>query len=204
MRRLLCHLLGVIGVLVFVVSASLFWWGGLESRSITKSVGSSTVDVRVCRGVVRVYVCPVISFVPNRSAPGSDLEQMLWFYRVESKEASRWRPSLRVAPPYYQLGTPMWILVVSSAVVAAWGLWPRRVRMIGRCGYCGYDLKGLQKGVCPECGAPLDSAYTRPTTTGRPRDPARECRGCQYDLAGIRASVCPECGTQIEVASKDE
>ncbi len=28
--------------------------------------------------------------------------------------------------------------------------------MIGRCGLCGYDIKGLRVPVCPECGAQIE------------------------------------------------
>ncbi len=59
---------------------------------------------------------------------------------------------------------PIWenLLADSAVFAAAWSVvvfGPRRVRVWwrrrnGRCGGCGYDLRGLARGaVCPECGA---------------------------------------------------
>ena len=49
---------------------------------------------------------------------------------------------------------PVWALVVLTAVPTAW-LWCRdRRRAPGLCIKCGYDLRGTDHKVCPECGAP--------------------------------------------------
>jgi len=48
-----------------------------------------------------------------------------------------------------------WLIyfTVLSAPVAGW-VWVRRWRRVrrGRCASCGYDLRGLGGGTCPECG----------------------------------------------------
>jgi hypothetical protein len=61
-----------------------------------------------------------------------------------------------------------WVAMVLTAVVASWQAWLRRsVRRLaaqhvwaeylsGRlqsCVDCGYDLRGLTRDTCPECGA---------------------------------------------------
>ena len=47
---------------------------------------------------------------------------------------------------------PVWMLLLVVAGPTVW-LWrtERRVRP-GHCPNCGYDLRGLNGGVCPECG----------------------------------------------------
>lgn len=75
---------------------------------------------------------------------------------------SAWRPTSNAAR--VTLGTtalslrvvyvPLWPLLTAS--VAAAGLLWWRVRGLvlpGHCASCGYDLKGLAGGTCPECGA---------------------------------------------------
>jgi|GEM_PF-2350501 len=64
----------------------------------------------------------------------------------------------------------------------------------GACNGCGYDLRGLDAQVCPECGLehPLVSTAKRDRRALR----AGLCVSCGYDLAGIDGRVCPECGQE--------
>ena len=51
----------------------------------------------------------------------------------------------------------------------------------GECSSCGYNMTGLESGVCPECGK----------STGRPGT----CPTCGHDLTGLKpGAVCPACG----------
>jgi len=48
---------------------------------------------------------------------------------------------------------PIWVLVVLVATPTLW-LWRcDRRRQPGLCLKCGYDLRGADHKVCPECGA---------------------------------------------------
>ena len=53
-------------------------------------------------------------------------------------------------------GVPVGFLGVSKAQVA-------RLRE-GACKSCGYDIRGLKAGVCPECGAALSNPVELPVT----------------------------------------
>ncbi len=50
----------------------------------------------------------------------------------------------------------LWAVALAAAAVAvmAWAI-GRRFRDRAKCGECGYDLRGLSHGICPECGSPL-------------------------------------------------
>lgn len=50
----------------------------------------------------------------------------------------------------------LWVLALAamSVFIGAW-LVGRRQRDPAKCPDCGYDLRGLAGGTCPECGAPV-------------------------------------------------
>lgn len=62
--------------------------------------------------------------------------------------------SLPIKPLWLGFGINSVVLGVGTGVLMAAPRWTRRrIRMAqGRCASCGYDLKGLSGGVCPECG----------------------------------------------------
>jgi predicted RNA-binding Zn-ribbon protein involved in translation (DUF1610 family) len=88
---------------------------------------------------------------------------------------SRWLPSSEratvsvgstaVSTSYFldALFVPLWpwVLLFAGAGAALWSL--SRVHPVGHCTACGYDLQGLARGNCPECGnaAPPRSARIR-------------------------------------------
>ncbi len=52
------------------------------------------------------------------------------------------------------VGIPIWVLVVLVATPTLW-LWRcDRRKQPGLCIKCGYDLRGADHKVCPECGSP--------------------------------------------------
>ena len=50
---------------------------------------------------------------------------------------------------------PFWIPLVLVALPTAYLFWPIRKPKPGFCTNCRYDLRGLEGGVCPECGEAL-------------------------------------------------
>lgn len=59
------------------------------------------------------------------------------------------------------LTVPYWLIVapVSGMTALLW-LLTRRRPIAGRCHRCGYDLRGIPPGFCPECGTPLPGEST--------------------------------------------
>ncbi len=58
---------------------------------------------------------------------------------------------------------PFWLLLLLFACPTAWLFFrDRRCPPPGHCKTCGYNLTGNLSGICPECGARINSSETRP------------------------------------------
>jgi ribosomal protein L37E len=81
------------------------------------------------------------------------------------------------------------------------------------CPRCQYDLRGLMRHQCPECGLEFDIAeVVRPWN--RIRDPwftgeelpipewGLQCRECGTSLCGITTYVCSHCGAAVPLPAK--
>ncbi len=64
-----------------------------------------------------------------------------------------WWPRVLWTDPDWLLVVPLWIPtgLCGVAAGASWWRWWRR-KQASACVRCGYDLRGLPSGVCPECG----------------------------------------------------
>jgi len=77
------------------------------------------------------------------------------------------------ADSMYMFVFPAWIFCLASmlfgvpllTVVAAAIRRRLRLRWMGCCGTCGYDLTGNTTGVCSECGSPLPPEMQPPAPT---------------------------------------
>lgn len=94
---------------------------------------------------------------------------LLSFGRTSSPTAgleggvSNWTPrvllwfDLGIDPAWWKVGVPLWVPAVLLGAGAV--VWRPRRKRIGHC-RCGYDLKGLDRGVCPECGRAISETAT--------------------------------------------
>ena len=68
----------------------------------------------------------------------------------------RWRNSTATPPVLVRYAVPYWVLILVLLVLpVVWLMdyWRSLVRMSwGLCAGCGYDLRGITSGACPECG----------------------------------------------------
>ena len=55
---------------------------------------------------------------------------------------------------WYLIAVPLWPLAAVACIVIL-RLYGRGRRRKGQCGTCGYDLRGNESEVCPECGEPI-------------------------------------------------
>ena len=87
-----------------------------------------------------------------------------WWRPSASSDSIGTSPSAAGAPLFTLtvVYLPLWPLVVVAGGAAA-GLWWRWRHVVepGHCAACGYDLRGLAPGRCPECGAASASVMTR-------------------------------------------
>jgi hypothetical protein len=66
-----------------------------------------------------------------------------------------WSPGVTVRLDRLRIGLPNWLIALVTAILPAWAALRyfrrRRVRTIGHCTKCGYDLRATPDR-CPECG----------------------------------------------------
>lgn len=143
------------GVLALLTSAA--WIAGNVS---TPSVGAWCVCARVSPSQLQVAIAnqPVRWsgnrwFFPESSAavimPGNFLRPTMpeASMTVGTQAGATMTISLRV------VNVPLWQMLLAF-LVAGGASWRIAARMfpIGHCSTCGYDLRGLGSGKCPECG----------------------------------------------------
>lgn len=88
-----------------------------------------------------------------------------WMYDVSVTASTiRWRPAyVRIGNAYggtpafrtvmHAVSIPVWMLaVIPGACALVWLIRPQNWRGPGQCAACGYDLAGVSRNVCPECG----------------------------------------------------
>lgn len=84
----------------------------------------------------------------------------------------RW--PVRTARPYIDgtfrdiliIDLRLWVIALAAAGVAL-GVWliGRRYRDPAKCPDCGYDIRGLTSGTCPECGSLVNGEGHQPAAT---------------------------------------
>lgn len=106
--------------------------------------------------------CPNARFVAFYSSSGKS---------VASWEALgiRWNVYSRADRRSYSLAIPLAYVTLASAIMPISALFrscrQRRRARNGQCLRCGYDLRGSESGVCPECG----TALARKSPDGAPQ-----------------------------------
>ena len=95
----------------------------------------------------------------NGSAPdGIDGERSIhWHFRVRNPYRIDWGWKWHSTQSLRFLAIPLWFPLLLIAAPTAW-LWrtDRRAKP-WQCAKCRYDLRGLEGGVCPECGSVEES-----------------------------------------------
>lgn len=145
-RRKVCKWLGSVltAVLAAMWIAGIWWgWGGSITPSLGGGVGSGRLNV-MWTEPFKITPLQLRTRGPVRHSPVHYWTFHGWWRRN--------RPDgLRDSAIYI----PIWTLVALAAAPTAW-LWRRdRRRKPGLCEKCGYDLRGAEHAVCPECGSPL-------------------------------------------------
>ena len=87
--------------------------------------------------------------------------QSLWF-------AMHWLPTYKNYPAPIGISTlviPLWVPITLVGLPTAYLFWRDRSPPPGHCRECGYDLQGNVSGVCPECGAGVETGTEVETGT---------------------------------------
>ena len=107
-----------------------------------------------------------------------------------------YQPFSRSFAGVFDIRMPLGIPFVLFSAGAAWLFW-RRARLFppGHCKHCGYDLRGLTAGRCPECGA--KAPIVPLTQDDSPQRPSTLWRGLARASIGLACVVCLLWGVSI-------
>ena len=68
-------------------------------------------------------------------------------------------PSISTGPGQLNVDVPLWVPLLASAALALL-CWRKPRECPRHCSVCGYDLRGADHQVCPECGTPIAKTET--------------------------------------------
>ncbi len=98
-----------------------------------------------------------VPYAHARIKKSTPIEIDVWFHfdkiRIES---------VLVTNTTYFFAVPLWLPMIAIVIPTAY-LWhtDRRAKP-WQCAKCRYDLRGLDGGVCPECGGPSTESHSTP------------------------------------------
>ncbi|MCC6908080.1 MAG: hypothetical protein IT430_09085 [Phycisphaerales bacterium] len=137
----------VLTVLLLVVWVGSAWWACtlFLPTSLLASVMSGQIYVE-WREPVSVHWSQVQWVGPYRAST-----QFAWWFARQTFST----PGGSITT---STSVPLWSLVCLSALPTTWIWYRDRRRAPGLCAKCGYDLRGADHAVCPECGAAAPKA----------------------------------------------
>lgn len=162
----------LLAAVAVVVSLSTWAWslvwmatlsrpGSRSDSAIWLSLGGGTLLACQNRDVMDIPTKDV--WERNRlGLDWSDLWELMWHLPVV--KLTEWWPGPEARYDWY-IDMPLWAPTLASGILVAAPLvpwWKRlRRRRRGWCVHCGYDIKGLDGRVCPECGKSVEGTSGR-------------------------------------------
>ena len=134
-------------LLLVVWVGSAWWWAGFD-RAPTSFLGASAGRV----GIGWREPWSITSVRGDWALVRNQMPFQWWFNGRRGSSGGA---------TFNFISIPIWVLVVLVAAPTLW-LWRcDRRKQPGLCITCGYDLRGADHKVCPECGAALPARATR-------------------------------------------
>ncbi len=168
-RRLLAVVCraGIVASAVLVLSAAVasevryYWWSSMPEWTPTQ--GMTNKEVVLAQGRLwyrRTRVLGLMSagspaglfVVENNAAEGIGLPEPASRLSWRCFKYQHGASGSEVA-----VDLPLWPLAGVGVIASYFGLRGLRWGRTGRCRGCGYELAGLNGGVCPECGRTADA-----------------------------------------------
>ena len=135
-----------VSVLVVAVMIASRWFYVEATMDFSDSVGIVLIEKgRMGFGTMRgvLFLSPNSGVRVELTAIESPSIE-LWF------EKERTTPITTVTIVLYK--APLWVPLLLTALPTAYLFWLDRRAKPSQCAKCRYDLRGLDGGVCPECG----------------------------------------------------
>jgi hypothetical protein len=142
-----------------IVSSGLLIWGITHPAWYCRgglAMGVNRGRVEIARSSGAISRAPIAWDIQGPQGYASILVGPVSMWRPSSSSAAIGTSPNSAPAPLFTLTVvylPLWpwaLLTIGVAGGLSWR-WMRRVEP-GHCGACGYDLRGLPAGRCPECG----------------------------------------------------
>ncbi len=133
-------LVAIFGVSVFF-SYTYYWTVPTHERLVQVSKGS-LYFVSVERHPLFPDI--FVNIYPSGFAKASSVSPHWWSFEFANPGDSSW-----------QFALPLWMPALLFALPTGYLFWADHRPKSWQCAKCRYDLRGLEGGVCPECGAQI-------------------------------------------------
>jgi len=132
-------------IMVFIVSGK--YWGGVGWPADGSAISREWIVLG--NGQLR------IDYVTRRDGTGTR-KSARWEFRTRRYYGIdwgwEWESRLAGRSHFRRRNIPLWFPLVLIAAPTAWLWYTDRRAKPWQCAKCRYDLRGLEGGVCPECG----------------------------------------------------
>jgi hypothetical protein len=140
--------LGIVALLAALLFGVSVWWEAyvLSAPISIFGRGGSGLGCGVMRGIVYVggwWDSGPPTWDPECSIESAEGEEFHWWFDWQVE----WGASGVLI-----VGAPLWLLLVGPGLGWVGLRWWGRGAPAWACARCGYDLRGIKGGVCPECG----------------------------------------------------
>ena len=135
----------VLGISIATEWVGVAWWSSVDLVKLKQTY------VVLGRGQVQVGERGTAGFF-NRGIPAAGARVFWPWTNAGEPLTARLIPRRVDAPQVKGVGIPLAPLGVLAMGVGFWMVRAARHRSGVRCHVCGYDTRGLKRGLCPECG----------------------------------------------------
>lgn len=150
------------GLSVLAYPISWQWWVEYRTRSATR-----THAIELVPGAIVLHRSAELT--PNEKMVGTSFDRQTDPSLFGGLAHTFFVPRVARNDALTVIVIPFWIVSGTAGLIMLFAMSPWLIMPKSHCQSCGYNLRGLQPTICPECGKPVVSrsgqSATRPSET---------------------------------------